>query len=113
MNTEDLQTKDDVPERTYIEQPVKKYAFVSKRALEADHIGYCYRDEPETKIDSGWRFLYGDEDENYLDNPTHSEAVYPEDMLSINPALDVILGAPVDTEFFWNEESESYEEIIN
>jgi hypothetical protein len=112
MNPEDLQTKDDVPERTWNEQEVKKYAFVSKRALEADRIGYCYRDEPETKIDSGWRFLYGDEDEDFLDNPTHSEAVYPEEMLSINPAIDVILGAPVGAEFFWNEETESYEEIV-
>jgi hypothetical protein len=113
MKTEDLQTKDDVPEeRTFDESKVKKYAFVSKRALEADHIGYCYRDVPETNIDSGWRFLYGDEDEDYLDNPTHSEAVYPEDMLSINPALDVILGAPAGTEFEWNADSELYEEIV-
>jgi hypothetical protein len=114
MKTEDLQTKDDVPERTQQEQEqeVRKYAFVSKRALEADHIGYCYRDEPETNIDSGWRFLYGDEDEAYLDNPNHSEAVYPENMLSINPALDLILGASVGLEFEWNADSESYEELI-
>jgi hypothetical protein len=113
MNTEDLQTKDDVPERTWNESSVRKYAFVSKRALEADHIGYCYRDEPETNIDSGWRFLYGDEDEEYLDNPTHSEAIYPEDMLSINPALDVILGASVGLEFEWDDESEMYVEITD
>ncbi|GHV59886.1 hypothetical protein FACS1894182_14600 [Bacteroidia bacterium] len=112
MQTEDLQAKDDVPERTYNEPEVKKYAFVSKRALEADHIGYCYRDEPETNIDSGWRFLYGDEDEAFLDNPVNSEAIYPEDMLSINPALDVILGAPVGLEFEWNTDTEMYEEII-
>ncbi|GHT26364.1 hypothetical protein FACS189432_00630 [Bacteroidia bacterium] len=113
MKTEDLQTKDDVPERTYEQetQEVKKYAFVSKRALEADHIGYCYRESPENNIDSGWRFLYGDEDEEYLDNPTHSEAVYPEDMLSINPALDVLLAAPVGSEFEWDEEQQIYVEI--
>jgi hypothetical protein len=114
MKTEDLQTKDDVPEsRTWNETEVKKYAFVSKRALEADHIGYCYRDEPETNIDSGWRFLYGDEDEEYLDNPTHIETVYPEDMLSVNPALDTILSASAGLEFEWNEESGAYEEIID
>jgi hypothetical protein len=112
MKTEDLQTKDDVPERTCDEQKVRKYAFVSKRALEADYIGYCYRDTPETNIDSGWRFLYGDEEEDYLNNPVHSEAVYPEDMLSINPALDIILSAPVGSEFEWNPDTEMYEEII-
>ncbi len=104
---------DDVPEgRKHTEEEVKKYAFVSRRALEADHIGYCYRDYPETNIDSGWRFLYGDEDEDYLDNPTNSEAIYPEDILSINPALEVILSAPINMEFEWNDESQSYEEII-
>jgi hypothetical protein len=112
MKTEDLQTKDDVPERTCSEPKVKKYAFASRRALEADHIGYCYRDQPENLIDSGWRFLYGDEDQAYLDNPTHSEAVYPEDMLSINPALDLVLSAPIGSEFEWNADAEMYDEII-
>jgi|GEM_PF-1057426 len=113
----DEQTKDDVPPGRRWEDnensEVKKYAFVTKRALEADQIGYCYRDQPETNIDSGWRFLYGDEDEEYLDNPTHNEAVYPEEMLSINPALDLILGAPVGSEFEWDSEMEMYSEIID
>jgi hypothetical protein len=110
----DEQAKDDVPEgRSWEETEVKKYAFVSKRALEADHIGYCYREEPETNIDSGWRFLYGDEDEEYLDNPTHNEAVYPEDMLSISPSLDVILAAPAGSEFEWDDENQMYVEIVD
>ena len=33
-------------------------------------IGYMYREEPDEGIpDSGWRFLAGNEDEAYLDNP--------------------------------------------
>ncbi len=109
----DEQTKDDVPEGRTWEEKIRKYAFVSKRALDADHIGFCYRDDPETNIDSGWRFLYGDEDEEYLDNPTNCQAVYPEEMLSINPALDVILAAPVHTEFEWDDEHQMYVEINN
>lgn len=93
-------------------QGVRKYAFVSKRALDMDHIGYCYHDYPETNIDSGWRFLYGDEDDEYLSNPVNNEAIYPEDMLSISPALDVILSAPVNTEFEWDDEQERYIEIV-
>lgn len=109
MTAQELQPKEDVPEGR--QKEVKKYAFVSKRALETDHIGYCYRDYPETNIDSGWRFLHGDEDEDYLDNPVNSETVYPDDMLSVNPALEVVLAAPVNSEFEWDEESESYIEI--
>ena len=106
--------KDDVPEgRTCEETDVRKYAFVSKMALEADHIGYCYREVPETNIDSGWRFLYGNEDEEYLDDPSVSLAVYPEDMLSINPALDTILSAPVGLEFEWDDEQQMYVELCS
>lgn len=109
----DEQTKDDVPEGRQQFENVKLYAFVSKRALEADHIGYCYREyQTDTLIDSGWRFLYGDEDEAYLDNPTNVESVYPEAMLSINPALDAILSAPPGSEFEWDEESHSYVEFV-
>lgn len=108
----DEQTKDDVPEgRKPGLEEIKKYAFISKMALEADHIGYCYRERPETNIDSGWRFLYGNEDEEYLDDHTVSISVYPEDMLSINPALDRILSAPVGAEFEWDDEQESYVEL--
>jgi hypothetical protein len=103
-------TNDDVPEKR---EEVKNYAFVSKRALETDHIGYCYRDIPENNIDSGWRFLYGDEDEEYLDNPANTETVYPEQMLSINPALDVILSSPTGCEFEWDDEQEMYVEIVD
>lgn len=92
-------------------QSVKKYAFVSNRALENKHIAYCYRDKPENNIDSGWRFLYGDEDESYLDNPTNSETVYPKEMLVINPALEAILSAPLYSEFEWDEEAEAYVEV--
>ncbi len=106
------QPKEDVPGRPQETEEVKKYAYISKRALETDHIGYCYRDYPETNIDSGWRFLYGDEDEDYLDNPANCEAVYPEEMLSINPALDVILSAPVNFEFEWDDEQQMYVEIL-
>ena len=111
MKPEDLQQNDEPEGRTY-EQEVKKYAFISKRALEADHIGYCYRDYPETNIDSGWRFLYGDEDEDYLDNLENCVSVYSEEMLSINPALDIILSAPISHEFEWDDEQQAYLEIM-
>ncbi|GHT54812.1 hypothetical protein FACS189451_11390 [Bacteroidia bacterium] len=109
MDTQEKSTNDDVPERR---EEVKHYAFVSQRALDTDHIGYCYRDTPDNNIDSGWRFLYGDEEEEYLENPVNTETVYPEQMLSINPALDVILSAPAGSEFEWDDEQQAYIEIV-
>ena len=91
---------------------IRRYAFISRRALDMDHIGYCYRDNPENNIDSGWRFLYGDEDDDYLVNPVNNEVVYPEDMLSVSPGLELILAAPVNCEFEWDDEQQIYVEII-
>ena len=35
-----------------------------------------YREEPDTEHpDSGWRFLYGDEDQAYLDDADNTEIV--------------------------------------
>jgi hypothetical protein len=34
-------------------------------------VGYMYREEPDDDIDSGWRFLSGDESQDYIDNAEH------------------------------------------
>jgi len=31
-------------------------------------VGYMYREEPDSNIDSGWRFFAGDESQEYADN---------------------------------------------
>ena len=37
-------------------------------------VGFMYREEPSKKYpDSGWRFLAGDETQEYLDNENNSE----------------------------------------
>ena len=36
-------------------------------------VGYMYREEPDDEVDSGWRFVAGDESESYMDDPNNSE----------------------------------------
>ena len=38
-------------------------------------VGYMYREEPEGDFDSGWRFLAGDESDEYMDN-TDNAGIY-------------------------------------
>jgi len=46
-----------------------KRSFVTNRILyEGEKIGYFYREEPDKDDDSGWRFMVGDESEEYMDN---------------------------------------------
>lgn len=39
--------------------------------VEGMKVGYMYRDEPETEIDSGWRFLSGFESEEFINDPNN------------------------------------------
>jgi hypothetical protein len=37
--------------------------------VEGRKVGFMYREEPDTDIDSGWRFTAGDESQEYMDDP--------------------------------------------
>ena len=41
--------------------------------VEGAAVGYCYREEPAGEWDSGWRFTAGDESDEYMDDPRHSD----------------------------------------
>ena len=50
------------------------YALVSDRiTVDGEKIKYMYRETPDNKQDSGWRFFAGDEDEDYLDDENNIE----------------------------------------
>ena len=88
-----------------------KYAFVTVRAFENNYIGFCYRDYSDIKIDSGWRFMLGDEDEDYLDNPDNTLTKDLKEVLEWKPEIKNILEAKRGTEFEWNEEENKFDEI--
>lgn len=88
-----------------------RYAFVTVSAFEDNHVGYCYREHTDIKIDSGWRFLFGDEDEEYLDNPDNSLTKDLSELLEWKPELKEILSARFGSEFEWNPETERFDKI--
>lgn len=50
--------------------------FITKRALEKRAIHFMYRAKPEENTpDSGWRFMYGNEDEEYLKVKENTEVM--------------------------------------
>lgn len=88
-----------------------KYAFLTFRALENNHIGYCYREYSDIKIDSGWRFLYGNEDENYLDNPDNCETMDIAEIVSKFPEINKIIEERYNSEWEWNTDKQTFDEI--
>jgi hypothetical protein len=62
-------------------------------------VGFMYREEPEFDADSGWRFLAGNESQEYLDDPTNL-AIYAVNTIA-NHDADIIpyLHAPIGSAF--------------
>ena len=106
MNEEDW---DDLSIKEFTD--LQKFGFVTQRAVDNDHIGYCYRENSELKIDSGWRFLFGDEDEDYLDNPENSITKDLKEIVEWKPAVGEIFKARPGQEFEWNDEDGKFEKI--
>lgn len=90
---------------------LQRYAFVTKRAKDFNFVGFCYREYSDIKIDSGWRFMYGDEDEDYLDNPENVIVLDLSEIIVWKPELKEILSARPNSEFEWDADKKEFEKI--
>ncbi len=90
---------------------MQKYAFVSQKAIDNNYVGFSYREYSDIKIDSGWRFLYGDENEEYLDNPDNIVVQDLSDIIDWKPELKDILNERFGSEYEWNPDREVFEKI--
>jgi hypothetical protein len=60
-------------------------------------VGYMYREKPDNQMDSGWRFLAGDETEAYMDD-ANNHGIYDVNTIAnydpeIIPHLDADIGS--------------------
>ena len=90
---------------------LQKFAYVTQRAIEMDSIGYAYRENSDLKIDSGWRFMFGDEEEDYLDNPENTITKDMQDIIAWKPAVKELLKARPGQDFEWNDATQKFEKI--
>lgn len=69
-------------------------------SLEGKKVGYMYREELEedSENDSGWRFLAGTEDQEYVDNEANSKVYEVETIADFDPAIIPYLNFPFGTE---------------
>lgn len=61
-------------------------------------VGYMYREEPEDEDDSGWRFLSGTEEQDYVDNPDNSGIFDVNTIANYDKAIIYYLKMPYGTE---------------
>jgi hypothetical protein len=61
-------------------------------------VGIMYREEPQDENDSGWRFVSGDETQEYIDDPLNSMVFEVNVMANYDPAIIPFLKLPIGTE---------------
>lgn len=71
----------------------------NKITVEGMKVGYMYREEPMDEEDSGWRFLSGTEDEEYIENPDNSKFFGVNAIANHDPAIIPYLSSPYNSEF--------------
>ena len=53
-------------------EPMGSCLVSDRITIEGLPVGYMYRETPEEENDSGWRFLSGEETQDYIDDPNNS-----------------------------------------
>ena len=62
-------------------------------------VGYCYREDPDTPEDSGWRFFCGDESQEYTDDPDNLALYDVNTIANYDPDITGLLEAPTGSMF--------------
>ncbi|MDD6489116.1 MAG: DUF2185 domain-containing protein [Clostridia bacterium] len=63
-------------------------------------VGYMYREKPDNEYDSGWRFLAGDESQEYMDNPENVGIYSLNTLCNYDIDINDYLEYPVGTAFY-------------
>jgi hypothetical protein len=102
----DSSVADPVPDPTLKWQP---RCFASNRILkDGRKVGYFYREEPDRPQDSGWRFMCGDESQEYMDDPANLQMVSLGAVLRCDDRMVHLLDAPPPAAFEWNEAAQRF-----
>jgi hypothetical protein len=62
-------------------------------------VGYLYREEPDNVNDSGWRVFSGEETQEYADNAENFSMYNASTIVTIDPSITNLLGAPAPVAF--------------
>lgn len=82
-----------------------------KITVEGESIGFMYREKPDFKNDSGWRFLSGSESQVYADN-SDNWAIYDTNTIAnYDRTIIPYLEYPIDSELERVEGTEAFKLI--
>lgn len=95
MANKQLLSEEDIKQ---LIKPMGSCIASSRITCDGQKVGFMYRDQPEFEIDCGWRFLSGDESEDYLEHSDNAKVYDVNTIANYDPAIIPFLKMPVGTE---------------
>jgi hypothetical protein len=71
-------------------------------------VGYMYRERPDERFDSGWRFMSGDENREYADNADNWGIYEVNTICNYDPAIIPYLNAANGTAYVRIPDTEKF-----
>lgn len=84
-----------------------------KITVEGFPVRFMYREEPDNEDDSGWRFMSGYEDDEYMENPDNHSIYDVNTIANYDQSIIPLLSAAVDSAFEKTRESEQFVEVTD
>ena len=86
--------------------------FASDRiTVDGSLVGYMYREEPDAEWDSGWRFMAGDESDDYLNNPANLQIYALNTIANYDMEIIPLLTAPINSAFARDSVTKSFLQV--
>jgi hypothetical protein len=79
--------------------------------MDGEKIGYMYREQPDSNEDSGWRFLSGNESQEYVDDEDNSKIIAVNTIANYDASIIPYLKMPIGTEMERVEGKDEFREI--
>ncbi|MDI9880644.1 DUF2185 domain-containing protein [Flectobacillus longus] len=83
-----------------------------KITVDGMNVGYMYREEPEDKMDSGWRFFSGTENQEYVDDPNNTMFYHVNTIANYDKAIIPYLNLPFGTSLERVKDTDKFEIIV-
>lgn len=94
-------------EQTFDEE---KRAIITKKAYMEREINWLIRVDPINDNDSGWQLLYGDEDENYIQNLDNCTLIRLGDVIQFEPKLEQVFESGNNV-YEWNSAKNDFVKV--
>lgn len=85
------------------------YALAPQKLVdEKQKIRFMYRENPDNRSDSGWRFFGGDETDEYVNNPDNIAPYDVNTIAEIDPDIIPFVDSPVNSAFERNDPKDPF-----